>query len=493
MSSGAVTSTVPHRADNAGKTYAVWAASLAISAVIGAWVGEVRIVTEWSPQRVTVVAAVLLAGVQVVRFATRDAHRMFFLIAGCVLVAGLAASRSSTEWTAVENVRTGSYVGEARVVGDSRAVGRGRRVVVEIEGQRFEAWVFGSLRYRIQMLRSGDLIAVEGTRKAFDSDIARRLHMRHIVGRFDVIDVRSVVDGEQRTPPLVRAANRVRGLLRDGAERLPDDRASLFTGLVYGDDSSQSADMIARFRASGLAHLTAVSGQNVVFVLTMAGPLLSRLRRPTRIGVTVIVLAWFAILTRLEPSVVRAVTMAGISAVMVAAGRPVSSWLALCTTVVVVSLVDPFLIWSIGWWLSVSGCVGLIVLTPAITRSLERLPPWARSWMAPTIAAQTGVLGVVVSIFGWPSALAVPCNLLAAPVAGLVMLMGMPVALVAGVLPAAVGSIMMWPIGVAVGWVDGVALMGSRLDPPGAVDVIVSLALVGAAVRALIGLVRTSR
>jgi competence protein ComEC len=317
--------------------------------------------------------------------------------------------------------------------------------------------------------------------------------VRHVVGRFDVIDVRSLTGSEQRTPPLVRAANRVRRLLRTGAEHLSDDRASLFTGLVYGDDSAQPPEMTARFRESGLAHLTAVSGQNVVFVLTMAGPLLSRMRRPTRVGVTVTILAWFAILTRLEPSVVRAVTMAGISAVMVAAGRPVSSWLALCTTVVVVSLVDPFLIWSIGWWLSVSGCVGLIVLTPAITRSLQRWPQWARSWMAPTIAAQTGVLGVVVVIFGWPSALAVPCNLLATPVAGLVMLMGMPLALVSGVLPRSVGSILMWPIGIAVGWVDQVALVGSRLDPPGAVDVIVSVGLVAAAGRALIGSLRTSR
>jgi competence protein ComEC len=30
-----------------------------------------------------------------------------------------------------------------------------------------------------------------------------------------------------------------------------------------GDDGDQPADMVARFRASGLSHLTAVSGQNV--------------------------------------------------------------------------------------------------------------------------------------------------------------------------------------------------------------------------------------
>ena len=40
--------------------------------------------------------------------------------------------------------------------------------------------------------------------------------------------------------------------------------------------------MIERFRASGLGHLTAVSGQNVAFLLAAAGPLLRRARPSTR-------------------------------------------------------------------------------------------------------------------------------------------------------------------------------------------------------------------
>jgi competence protein ComEC len=44
---------------------------------------------------------------------------------------------------------------------------------------------------------------------------------------------------------------------------MPPDDAALFRGLVVGDDRAQSDAMIERFRASGLSHLTAVSGQNV--------------------------------------------------------------------------------------------------------------------------------------------------------------------------------------------------------------------------------------
>jgi hypothetical protein len=37
----------------------------------------------------------------------------------------------------------------------------------------------------------------------------------------------------------------------------------------------------------------------------------------------------------------------------------------------------------------------------------------------------------------------------------------------------------MWPIGWGVAWVEGVATLGARIDPPAAVDMTVSLALAG--------------
>ncbi|MFM8857359.1 MAG: ComEC/Rec2 family competence protein [Actinomycetota bacterium] len=406
--------------------------------------------------------------------------RMRALILLGILMAGITGmTRSSAEWSAVDAVRLGTYRGEATVVGDSKEIGRGRRVILEIDGQRFESWLFGSKRHRANRLESGDVVAVEGVRTGFTGDQARRSQIRHVLGRFELSEMASVIDGHQRSAPLVRAANRVRGMIRKGADLLDVEHGALFTGLVYGDDSSQPPEMVEDFRASGLAHLTAVSGQNVVFVLAMAGPLLARMRRSWRIGCTLVLLVWFAIMTRLEPSVIRAVFMAGTSALMAGVGGPVSSWVALCLTVGVASLIDPFLVWSVGWWLSVAGCAGLIVATPPIGRLFDRFPTWVSSWISPTIAAQTGVLGVIVGVFGWPSAMSIPCNLLAAPVAGLVMLIGLPFAIVGGLLPTGLGHAVMWPIGWGVAWVEGVASLGARIDPPTAVDMAVSLTLAG--------------
>ena len=99
------------------------------------------------------------------------------------------------------------------------------------------------------------------------------------------------------------------------ATRQRDPAALAATGrIVFGDDRGQSELEQFRFRASGLGHLTAVSGQNVAFVLVAASPLLRRLRLRWRWAATVALLGWFAVVTRLEPSVLRAVAMSAVAA-----------------------------------------------------------------------------------------------------------------------------------------------------------------------------------
>src|SRR4029450_7181055 len=106
-----------------------------------------------------------------------------------------------------------------------------------------------------------------------------------------------------------------------GSEPLPEDDAALFRGLVLGDDAEQPPAMTDRFRASGLSHLTAVSGQNVAFLLAAVGPLARRRRPIARWAVTVALIGWFVMLTRFEPSIIRAGAMAALSATAFVLGR----------------------------------------------------------------------------------------------------------------------------------------------------------------------------
>ena len=88
------------------------------------------------------------------------------------------------------------------------------------------------------------------------------------------------------------------------------ERRALYAGFVLGDDRGQPVEITDDFRASGLSHLLVVSGQNVAFVLALVSPLLRRLRLGWRLVAGLALLLLFGVLTRWEPSVLRAEAMA---------------------------------------------------------------------------------------------------------------------------------------------------------------------------------------
>ena len=97
--------------------------------------------------------------------------------------------------------------------------------------------------------------------------------------------------------------------------------------------------MIDRFRSSGLSHLTAVSGQNVAFLLAASGPLIRRLRPAARWAVTLALIGWFVVLTRFEPSIIRAGAMAALSATAFVLGQERHPARLLCLAVIALLVV----------------------------------------------------------------------------------------------------------------------------------------------------------
>jgi competence protein ComEC len=200
-------------------------------------------------------------------------------------------------------------------------------------------------------------------------------------------------------------------------------------------------------------------------VLAAAGPLLRRLRPVPRWLVTLVLIGWFAALTRFEPSIVRAGAMAGLSATAFLTGRERSPLRLLALAVIGLVLVDPLLVWSIGFWLSVGATAGVTAVGPWLAARLERLGGLALP-LATTLGAQVGVLVPSVLVFGRLPLVSVPANVLAVPVAGAVMLYGLPAGLIAGTVPP-LAPIVMLPARVGTRWVDSVAFLASRLEPPG--------------------------
>ena len=142
----------------------------------------------------------------------------------------------------------------------------------------------------------------------------------------------------------------------------------------------------------------------------------------------------------------------------------------LCLAVTLLVLVDPLLLRSIGFWLSVGATTGVCTVGPWLAGRLSTFGILATP-LGITLGAQLGVALPSVLVFGRLPLVSIPANVLAVPVAGFVMLYGLPAALVAGWVPVLAG-VVMFPARLGVRWVDTVALhrRARRTARPGRVD-----------------------
>jgi competence protein ComEC len=347
---------------------------------------------------------------------------------------------------------TGFHRGWAQVVSEPRPQHRGVRVVLRIDGQRVETFVTDP-QHLTQVLRwqGGHQVFLLGEFRPLTSQRASRVAWQHVRAAYRIDAIRGRSQGSR----ISELSNRFRASISRGAEILPATDAALFQGLVIGDRSGQTPEMQQRYAASGLSHLTVVSGLNVSLLMMAVSPVLRRTRPLLRWMVTLALLAWFVSLTRYEPSILRAATMAALVATATLRGEDRGAWRVLWLAVGGLVLYDPAMVHSVGFWLSVGATAGVAVLGPRLAVGLRALGPFARP-VGISLGAQIGVAPPMLLLMGGIPLWSVPANLLAVPVASVIKLYGLPAAAIAGAAPTLAG-VLMFPTRVGVRWVDFVA------------------------------------
>jgi competence protein ComEC len=395
--------------------------------------------------------------------AARPMTLLFPLAVGCIALAArrplllalagmVAASALGARAEAGLAVRqAGPVAGEVTLVSDPVSRWGQVEAVARLDGKLVLVRAGAPAAEVVAARLAGERIHVTGSRRPLGRG-AERWRVRHVGAR---VEVRSARAGGDAASPW-RAANHLRRLLAHGSEPLGDEQRSLLLGLVLGDDRDQSPEMTDDFRASGLAHLLAVSGQNVAFVLAGAAPLLHRLGLAGRTVGIVLLLAAFATVTRFEPSVLRAVVMAGIAAVAACRGTPVGGVHVLALAVSGLVLVDPFLVRSTGFHLSVAATAGILLLSSRVMNVLPGPAPVVLP-VAVTVSAQIAVAPLLIGTFGGVPVVSLAANVLAAPAAAMAMMWGLPLGLVAGLAGPSAASWLHLPTSAALGWLAAVA------------------------------------
>lgn len=288
----------------------------------------------------------------------------------------------------------------------------------------------------------GDRVRLSGAlRLPDDAGFAGSLLRRGIAAELSVDDVERLGSSAN---PVLRAAQAFRSFVGRSIRALfPAREAGLLMGLALGDDSHLDEGLARDFQATGLGHLLVVSGENVAMVLApmLALGLALRLGRWARFSLGLGTVVFFVVLTGAEPSVMRAGVMAGLALTGTLLGRPRSAANVLAGAVLVLLIVDPALVWAIGFQLSVAATAAMVALASPIAAYLRFLPTPLALATGATLAAQLGVTPVLLYHFHEVPVVTILANVLAFPAVSPALLLGLLAASIGLASPAVGGFV----------------------------------------------------
>ena len=284
-----------------------------------------------------------------------------------------------------------------------------------------------------------------GPKDGFDETTWLRRRGIHVVLRMHTVRVVGRRGGLGGVADALR-----RRLGRSVARGLAGERAAVLRGVVLGDDAGLSEDLRARFRAAGLYHLLAVSGQNVAYVAGGAVLAVWLLGLPMRLGQLAALASIVAYVLAVgpQPSVVRAGVAGALGCLAWLTARLADRWHLLLLGAIALLAWNPYTLLDAGFQLSFAAVLAIFLLVPRLTVFLEGYPLGRPLRVVVAVSAACGLATAPIAWLQFHSLqlLTVPANALAAPV-------------VAPLLGLALAGVVVEPFSVsaaaALGWLNG--------------------------------------
>jgi ComEC/Rec2-related protein len=268
------------------------------------------------------------------------------------------------------------------------------------------------------------------------------------------------------------------------ARGLPPELGALAVSVVYGDKITDlSSATEERFRRAGLTHILVASGTQVSLLMVLLGLLGWRqaqalswrgvLRNMLQFCGVLAVLLLYAALTGFETSILRALVMGILVMLGRLASREVDGMTVLAQAGLVILLLNPLLLFAVGFQLSFGATFGLIYVNGVGLPRLAHLrgfKHWVALLLLSTGGAQLFVAPILLAKFNQLSLWGVASNLIAIPLAFALLIAGGLASLGLGAIPL-LGTLLTWVVWALAWLLNSVAalfaaLPGSNLAVP---------------------------
>lgn len=208
------------------------------------------------------------------------------------------------------------------------------------------------------------------------------------------------------------------------ARLFPKDEMGLIIGMMIGETKDISEDVLENFKTTGITHLIAVSGSNVVYVVVLVQFLFKKFfgKRATYF-ISIFFLILFMLISGASASVCRATLMIILSICADIFFLKSDTFSNIFTSAFVLILLNPLVIYDVGFILSFGGTLGIVLFSKDFTRLFKRLGKLNET-LSVTCSAQLILAPIMMYYFNTFSILSIVTNIIVVPISGSITILG---------------------------------------------------------------------
>ena len=213
--------------------------------------------------------------------------------------------------------------------------------------------------------------------------------------------------------------------------------SGLVKAMLIGEKWALPSQITEEFRDTGIAHILAISGLHIGFIILLLTWLTNSLKLSPKAAFLVqgMVLGFYCLLVGGSPSVIRASIMGIIILGGRVVGRKPEPINSLFLAAFIVLLINPLDLYEIGFQLSFCATAGIILYAKPISVKLQLVPRVIADSLAVMLSAQIGTWPLLAYHFNVFSPIGIVANLILVPIAGTIVTLGSILLVVAAILP----------------------------------------------------------
>ncbi|PIP56604.1 hypothetical protein COX05_02220 [candidate division WWE3 bacterium CG22_combo_CG10-13_8_21_14_all_39_12] len=168
----------------------------------------------------------------------------------------------------------------------------------------------------------------------------------------------------------------------------PEPYSRLILGIAFGVRMDLGDELEEQFSSAGVTHIMVASGYNVTVIVTAIWGVLSAIGVSKNVSrwISVGIILVFTVLAGLDPPVIRAAVMVLFLVAAEGFGRQYHPLLILCYVGIGMLVVNPLLVKSLSFYLSVGATGAIFVVRPGIVKYFDLWPSVIRDDLITTVS-----------------------------------------------------------------------------------------------------------